>query len=80
MQNVMVSVTAGLNGFCKPVNSRGLWRGALRPGETHGRGKIKWDDTTVLQTQLKGAMRLAKDMSMFRWASLRVQEKARFGG
>ena len=80
MQNVMCSATAGFNGFCKPVSSRGLWRGALRPGETHGRVKVKWDDTTVLQTQLKGAMRLAKVMSMFDGPPFHVQEKARFGG
>ena len=80
MQNVMCSVTAGFDGFCKPVSSRGLWRGALRPGETHGRGKVKWDDTTVLQTQLKGAMRLAKVMSMFRWASFSCAGKGSIWG
>ncbi len=80
MKNVMCSVTAGFNGFCKPVSSRGLWRGALRPGETHGRGKVKWDDTTVLQTQLKGAMRLTEVMSMFRWASFSCAGKGSIWG
>ncbi len=80
MQNVNVAVTAGLNGFCKPVNSRGLWRGALRPGGQHGKGNMKLDDTTVLQTQLKGAMRLAKDMSMFRYASFSCAGKGSIWG
>ena len=67
IQNVMCNVNASFNGFCKPIGARGVWRGALRPGESHGKDK-KWDDSECLRAQLQGAIRLAKVMSMFRWA------------
>ena len=67
IQNVMCNVNASFNGFCKPIGSRGGWRGALRPGESHGKDK-KWDDRECLRAQFQGVIRLAKVMSMFRWA------------
>ena len=50
IQDVMCNANAAFNGFCKPIGARGVWHGALRPGESHGKDK-KWDDTGCLRTQ-----------------------------
>ena len=67
VQNVMCCVCASFNGFCKPTGSHSRSRGALRPGEEHGKRK-QYDDDECLRQQFQGVIRLAKVMSMFRWA------------
>ncbi len=71
VQNVMCCICASFNGFCKPTGSHSRSRGALRPGEKHGKNK-QYDDDECLRQQFQGVIRLAKVMSMFRWAIFSV--------
>ena len=70
MLDVNLAVIVAFNGFCKPVSAHGKWRGALRPGEQHGKPGRKRDDEPVLKRQIQGAMYLASRMNMFRHVSV----------
>ena len=66
MQDVNMAIVIAFNGFCKPVSARGKSRGALRPGEQHGKPGHKRDDEPELRRQIRGAMHLASRARMFR--------------